>query len=177
MAALPAVSYDVTRLSDQDLYLFNEGTHYRLYQKLGAHPMAHDGVAGTYFAVWAPGAETSPSWATSTAGRPGASAAAARLVRHLGRLRPRRRPRRAVQVPHRLALPRLPRRQGRPVRFPRTRCRRAPPRWSGTWPITLGRQRLDGAARQAQHAYGHRCRSTRSISARGCASRKKATAG
>jgi 1,4-alpha-glucan branching enzyme len=56
MTALPAVSYDVTRLSEQDLYLFNEGTHSRLYQKLGAHPMTHDGTAGTYFAVWAPGA-------------------------------------------------------------------------------------------------------------------------
>jgi len=32
------VSHDVTLLSDDDLYLFNEGSHYRLYEKLGAHP-------------------------------------------------------------------------------------------------------------------------------------------
>jgi len=51
------VYHDVTRLSAQDLYLFNEGTHSRLYEKLGAHPMTRDGVAGTYFAVWAPAAE------------------------------------------------------------------------------------------------------------------------
>jgi 1,4-alpha-glucan branching enzyme len=47
----------VTLLSDDDLYLFNEGSHYHLYSKLGAHPLVVDGVAGTYFAVWAPNAE------------------------------------------------------------------------------------------------------------------------
>jgi len=50
------VNYEVTRLTDDDLYLFNEGSHYRLYDKLGAHPMNMDGVEGTYFAVWAPNA-------------------------------------------------------------------------------------------------------------------------
>jgi 1,4-alpha-glucan branching enzyme len=44
-------------LGPQDLYLFNEGTHFRLYNKLGAHPLVHAGIAGTYFAVWAPAAE------------------------------------------------------------------------------------------------------------------------
>lgn len=53
----PAIRYDVTRLTDDDLYLFNEGSHFRLYEKLGAHPMtADDGIHGTYFAVWAPNA-------------------------------------------------------------------------------------------------------------------------
>ncbi|MBN2187756.1 MAG: hypothetical protein JW732_09985, partial [Dehalococcoidia bacterium] len=50
------VSYDVTLLSDDDLYLFNEGSHYRLYEKLGAHTTSVGGVEGTYFAVWAPNA-------------------------------------------------------------------------------------------------------------------------
>lgn len=50
------MNYEVTRLTDDDLYLFNEGSHYRLYDKLGAHPMNMDGVEGTYFAVWAPNA-------------------------------------------------------------------------------------------------------------------------
>jgi 1,4-alpha-glucan branching enzyme len=49
--------YDVTLLTDDDLHLFNEGTHYRLYEKLGAHLLRADGEAGTYFAVWAPNAE------------------------------------------------------------------------------------------------------------------------
>jgi 1,4-alpha-glucan branching enzyme len=44
-------------LSQQDLYLFNEGSHLRLYDHLGSHPREVDGVAGTNFAVWAPGAE------------------------------------------------------------------------------------------------------------------------
>ncbi len=48
--------HDVSLLSDQDLYLFNEGSHYRIYQKLGAHPMAADGEAGACFSVWAPNA-------------------------------------------------------------------------------------------------------------------------
>src|SRR5262249_58506708 len=52
----PVAEY-VTRLSDEDLYLFNEGSHFRLYNHLGAHPMTVNGVAGTYFAVWAPSAE------------------------------------------------------------------------------------------------------------------------
>ena len=44
-------------LTDQDLYLFNEGTHLRLYEKLGAHPGTWEGEPGTHFAVWAPNAE------------------------------------------------------------------------------------------------------------------------
>jgi 1,4-alpha-glucan branching enzyme len=45
-------------LSDQDLYLFNEGSHVRLHEKLGAHPCTVDGVSGTRFAVWAPNAQS-----------------------------------------------------------------------------------------------------------------------
>jgi 1,4-alpha-glucan branching enzyme len=51
------VRYDVSLLTDDDLFLFNEGNHFRLYNKLGAHPMTVDGAEGTYFAVWAPDAE------------------------------------------------------------------------------------------------------------------------
>ena len=41
---------------DQDLHLFNEGTHLRLYQKMGAHLTEQGGQKGAHFAVWAPGA-------------------------------------------------------------------------------------------------------------------------
>ncbi len=41
-------------ISDQDLYLFNEGNEHRIYTKLGAHVRVVDGVAGVSFAVWAP---------------------------------------------------------------------------------------------------------------------------
>jgi 1,4-alpha-glucan branching enzyme len=43
-------------LGDMDLYLFNEGNHLTLYQRLGAHRRILDGVAGVSFAVWAPNA-------------------------------------------------------------------------------------------------------------------------
>jgi len=50
-------SPEMTLLSKDDLYLFNEGSHFHLYEKFGARPATHDGAAGTYFSVWAPNAE------------------------------------------------------------------------------------------------------------------------
>ena len=44
-------------LGEMDIYLFNEGTHYEVYKKLGAHMMELGGVAGTHFSVWAPNAQ------------------------------------------------------------------------------------------------------------------------
>jgi 1,4-alpha-glucan branching enzyme len=41
-------------LGDIDLHLFNEGTHRRLWERLGAHHRCHEGVWGVAFAVWAP---------------------------------------------------------------------------------------------------------------------------
>ena len=41
-------------ISDFDLYLFNEGTNQKIYEKLGAHVCSIDGISGTLFAVWAP---------------------------------------------------------------------------------------------------------------------------
>ena len=46
-----------TRLTSDDLYLFNEGSLVNLYDKLGAHPGRVNGRDGTFFAVWAPDAE------------------------------------------------------------------------------------------------------------------------
>ncbi len=43
-------------ITDFDLYLFGEGTHQRIYDKLGAHPIGREEAAGTRFAVWAPNA-------------------------------------------------------------------------------------------------------------------------
>lgn len=40
--------------SDMDIYLFKQGKHFKLYEKLGAHLVDNNGVQGTYFAVWAP---------------------------------------------------------------------------------------------------------------------------
>ncbi len=41
-------------LSKEDLHYFAEGTHHRIYNKLGAHVITHEGVKGVSFAVWAP---------------------------------------------------------------------------------------------------------------------------
>jgi 1,4-alpha-glucan branching enzyme len=51
------VRYDFSLLTSDDLYLFNEGSHFELHEKMGSHLVQHDGVEGTYFAVWAPDAE------------------------------------------------------------------------------------------------------------------------
>ena len=47
----------IDQLTNDDLYLFNEGAHFRLYEKLGSRPLRLNEVDGTYFAVWAPNAE------------------------------------------------------------------------------------------------------------------------
>jgi 1,4-alpha-glucan branching enzyme len=54
---LETVNKSVSLLTDDDLHLFNEGKHFRLYDKLGAHTMTRGSDRGTYFAVWAPNAE------------------------------------------------------------------------------------------------------------------------
>jgi len=46
-----------TLFTDKDIYLFREGNHFQLYEKLGAHPMTAGQQEGSYFAVWAPNAE------------------------------------------------------------------------------------------------------------------------
>ncbi len=43
-------------LTSYDLHLLGEGTHYKSYEKLGAHVRTHEGVEGVHFAVWAPNA-------------------------------------------------------------------------------------------------------------------------
>ncbi|GAB4355861.1 MAG: 1,4-alpha-glucan branching protein GlgB [Immundisolibacter sp.] len=46
-----------SQLTEHDIYLFREGSHTRLYQKLGAHPCSEGGRQGVRFALWAPNAE------------------------------------------------------------------------------------------------------------------------
>ncbi|MBN1123436.1 MAG: 1,4-alpha-glucan branching protein GlgB [Sedimentisphaerales bacterium] len=46
-----------TLLTDHDIYLFREGNHFRLYEKMGSHPVTVEGVEGVFFGVWAPNAE------------------------------------------------------------------------------------------------------------------------
>jgi 1,4-alpha-glucan branching enzyme len=55
-ATITEVRHDASLLGEQDLYLFNEGSHLRLHERLGAHPGVVDRTAGVHFAVWAPNA-------------------------------------------------------------------------------------------------------------------------
>jgi 1,4-alpha-glucan branching enzyme len=47
---------DFSFLTDHDIYLFREGNHFNLYEKLGAHVVSREGIEGVFFAVWAPNA-------------------------------------------------------------------------------------------------------------------------
>lgn len=54
-----SISKEVYRhsiISDYDIYLFKEGKHLKLYEKLGSHHFTLDGIDGIHFAVWAPNA-------------------------------------------------------------------------------------------------------------------------
>lgn len=49
--------FSYSLFTKHDIYLFREGSHYKLYEKFGAHSVIVDGVEGVYFAVWAPEAK------------------------------------------------------------------------------------------------------------------------
>lgn len=46
-----------TQIGDLDLHLYGEGRHWHIYRILGGHNVVVDGVAGAFFATWAPSAE------------------------------------------------------------------------------------------------------------------------
>ncbi|NWF76475.1 MAG: 1,4-alpha-glucan branching protein GlgB [Nitrospirae bacterium] len=51
------ILHTVSPFTGHDIYLFKEGNHFKLYEKLGSHIMIDHQREGTYFAVWAPNAE------------------------------------------------------------------------------------------------------------------------
>ena len=55
---LPSPSEKISTFTASDLYLFSQGTHDRMYEKLGAHFMRQGDTHGYYFAVWAPNAQS-----------------------------------------------------------------------------------------------------------------------
>jgi 1,4-alpha-glucan branching enzyme len=55
-STLPRVHAGVSRLTEHDIYLFREGSHFKLYDKLGSHRMRVGNQDGILFAVWAPNA-------------------------------------------------------------------------------------------------------------------------
>src|SRR5712664_3988332 len=58
-AAVTKATHDFSpTLGELDLHLFGEGKHERIYEKLGAHVLTHEGTGGVAFAVWAPNAKS-----------------------------------------------------------------------------------------------------------------------
>ncbi len=137
-------------LGEQDIYLFREGTHGRLYRAMGCQL----GADGATFRVWAPNASRVAvigafnGW---DAARQSDDAARGRL-RHLGGDGRQRRARRPLQVPHRLGAMAATR-STRPIRS--RSSREAPPldrvaRVDAR--LRLGRRAMDGVAARAQRA-------------------------
>ncbi|MCL1941657.1 MAG: 1,4-alpha-glucan branching enzyme, partial [Synergistaceae bacterium] len=56
--AIGKVRHDISIITDYDIFLLKQGTHYSIYQKFGAHMIEKDGEKGTFFAVWAPNAKS-----------------------------------------------------------------------------------------------------------------------
>ena len=141
-------------LGQLDLHLFGEGRHHRLWELLGATCRAHEGVAGTSFAVWAPPGARSCGWsATSTAGTAGRTRCAASATRRVGGLRPGRRRWAPLQVRGR----RRRRQQLRLKADPMARRAERPPARparSSTASPRVGRRRVDGRAPGATEPLG-----------------------
>ncbi|WP_317297300.1 1,4-alpha-glucan branching protein GlgB [Methanoculleus nereidis] len=53
---LPDITKTGSLITSYDVYLFRQGSHSRLHDRLGSHPAVADGARGTFFAVWAPNA-------------------------------------------------------------------------------------------------------------------------
>lgn len=50
--------YDLSTLSEMDIYLFKQGSYTKMYEKFGAHQMTHKGKKGVHFTLWAPNAKS-----------------------------------------------------------------------------------------------------------------------
>ena len=106
------VIHGVSLLTDHDIYLFKEGNHFGLYEKLGSHLMTVKGLEGALFAVWAPNA--------SKVSVVGDFNGWNRDTHHLALRRDGSgicRPGRAVQILHRLPAPPPPGGKGRSLCF------------------------------------------------------------
>ncbi len=55
---MPRKTYPFSRFTEDDIKKFSSGTHFDLFNLFGNHPLEYDGMKGTYFAVWAPNAQS-----------------------------------------------------------------------------------------------------------------------
>ena len=157
-------------LGSLDVYLMAEGSHRRIFERLGAHPTTIEGVDGVAFAVWAPNARARQRRRRlQPMGRPPPPDAQAHRGRHAGRSSF---PASAAATRYKFELLPTgggpPLAEGRPGRLRSTRSRRRPPRSSPAcrsheW----GDGGMDGSAPRATGAVTRRSPSTRCISAPG----------
>ena len=158
-------------LTDYDLHLLGEGTHWRSYERLGAHLRTVDGVTGVNFAVWAPNAESVAVVGDfNMLGSPQPRDAEAHPQRRVGTVHPRHRRGHALQI-RREAPRRARRREVRPLRLRRRsaaahREHRHRPRH-----LPMERRRVDRPPAASTTRSTRRCRSTKCTSAVGGAIR------
>ena len=141
-------------LGELDVYLIGEGNHLQIYEKLGAHPMAMEGVAGVGFLVWAPSA-TRVSVVGNFNDWDGRRHPMRKRhgMRRVGAVHPGHRPGRGLQVRDQGTAGRAAAAQGGPLRL----RRRAPAahRLGGARP---GRARLERSGLDARAGRGQRAR-------------------
>ena len=167
-----------TRLTDYDLHLLIEGTHYRAWEKLGAHIGARDGEPGTWFAVWAPNAERVALIADFNDWDESAHLLESRGDSGIWEVfRPGRGTRSPLQVCHPFTKRRIHRRKRPTPSVLPVRSGRPPPPWSGIYPATNGRMANGWQAAASVIASTRRLPSTRCISAPGCGCPKRRNAG
>ena len=157
------------RLGPVDLHLLAEGTHARLFEKLGAQVTVRDGQKGTQFAVWAPNAETIDVMGDWNGWRPGANAdAVAGAVGRVAGVRAGGRAGAPLQVHIRSRHGGYTVDKADPFAF----ASEVPPATASviaSMDYALERRRLDARAGASATRWTRRCRSTRCTSARGCA--------
>ena len=88
-----SIRHGVSPLTDYDIFLFKQGTHYHLYEKMGAQKFTDpaDNTEGIAFSVWAPNAQEVSVIGNFNGWDPGAHPLALGRLRNLGRLRTRTR--------------------------------------------------------------------------------------
>ena len=144
---------DFSLLTDHDIYLYKEGNHFRLYDKLGAHMVEKDGMKGTQFAVWAPNAARVSVVGDFNQWNPQTHPLTLPMgpLGNLGGFHPAPRQGLPLQVPHRLESQPLLGQQGRSVRLLLGNA--APDRLDGLGPrLPVDRRRLARQAGSAQFA-------------------------
>ena len=165
---------EISRLTDDDIYLFNEGTQFKLYEKLGAHPGRVNGVEGRPFRSGRRMRSGSPSSETSTIGSRMPIRSSRAGIPGFGKVLLQGRTRaRSINIIFAPGILRIGSIRPIPSRFS-TKFPRKRPRSSGTLP-TSGTMRSGCGSGRGRMLSMHRYRCMRCMSAPGDGSRMRGT--